>query len=236
MEEAARAAAAFYAGAELIAEPPPARSLVPASGLRGPDREGDAGEAEDDLSRLLKRAGLDPAGFGTLVHGFVEARFTGGKPALSLLAGLDEKNAGRIQAVAREMGDRFFASGLGRRSLRAAYRETEFPIITRSTAGGKTFTITGQIDLLFEWEGAIQVVDFKTDRIEDPDRHLGQLAVYAQAAGDIFGKPVQSWLFFFRTGTEVELTARIREGDIEKLLIEGCSKTEVLDKLTGPPS
>jgi ATP-dependent helicase/nuclease subunit A len=118
------------------------------------------------------------------------------------------------------MEERFFASGLGRWSLQAAYRETEFPIITLSRIGGKTFTVTGQIDLLFEWDHAIQVVDFKTGRIEDADRHLGQLAVYARAAGDIFGKPVRSWLFFFRTGHEVELTARIQEGDIEKMLAD----------------
>ena len=218
---AAEAAAAFYAGAELIAEPPPARSLIPASGLRCPEGEGrDRAGEEDDLSRLLKKAGLGPADFGALVHGFVEARFSGGKPALRLLAGLDEKNAALIEAAAQEMGDRFFASALGQRSLRAAYRETEFPVITGATLGDRTFTITGQIDLLFEWDGAIQVVDFKTDRTEEADRHRGQRAVYARAAGDIFGKPVRAWLFFFRTGREVELTAGIREGDIEKMLME----------------
>jgi ATP-dependent helicase/nuclease subunit A len=221
-EEAAKAAAAFYAAAGLIAGPPPARSLIPASSLRYPEGGGRdrAVEEEDDLSRLLKKAGLGAADFGVLVHGFVEARFSGGKPDLRLLAGLDEKNAGRIQAAAREMGDRFFASALGQRSLQAAYRETEFPVITCAAVGERTFSITGQIDLLFEWDGAIQVVDFKTDRTEDPDRHRGQLAVYARAAGDIFGKPVRAWLFFFRTGHEVELTAGIREGDIEKMLME----------------
>ncbi|MDR0689408.1 MAG: UvrD-helicase domain-containing protein [Spirochaetaceae bacterium] len=228
-EAAAEAAAAFYARAGLIAEPPPAPSLIPASSLRYPEEGGRdrAGEEEDDLSRLLKKAGLGPADFGALVHGFVEARFSGGKPALRLLAGLDEKNAARIQAAAQEMGDRFFASALGRRSLQAAYRETEFPVITSATVGERTFTITGRIDVLFEWDGAIQVVDFKTDRTEEADRHRGQLAVYARAAGDIFGKPVRAWLFFFRTGHEVELTAGIREGDIEKMLMERMSREQL---------
>ncbi|MDR2631393.1 MAG: UvrD-helicase domain-containing protein [Spirochaetaceae bacterium] len=215
--EAAQAAAAFYAGASLTAEPDLRSRFIPASSLRGPDAD-QAGSDEDELSRLLKRTGLDPADFGALVHELVEARFTGRKPSLRLLAALDEKNALRIQTAAREMEERFFASGLGQRSLQAAYRETEFPIITFLTVGGKTVTITGQIDLLFEWEGVIQVVDFKTDRFEDPDHHRGQLTVYARAAGDIFGKPVRSWLFFLRTGHEAELTGRIKDGDIEKIL------------------
>jgi ATP-dependent helicase/nuclease subunit A len=219
MEKAAAAAAAFYAKAELVAGPPLIRTLIPASSLSRADTD-QAREDEDDLSRLLKRAHLDPAGFGTLVHDFVEARFTGQRPLLRLMAGLDEKNAGLIEAAAGEMRDRFFASELGQQSLQAAYRETEFPILTFSKAGGTAFTITGKIDLLFEWEGAIQVVDFKTDRTEDPERHRGQLTVYARAVGDIFEKPVRSWLFFFRTGHAVELTSRIQDDAIEKMLAE----------------
>jgi ATP-dependent helicase/nuclease subunit A len=219
MEEAARAAAAFYAKAELVPAPVPLPSLIPASSLRLPGgAEAGAGAGADGLSLLLRRANLDPADFGTLVHEFVAARFTGGKPSLRLIAGLDEKNAGPIQAAARDLGEGFFASALGQWSLRAEYWETEFPVITFSKAGGRTFTITGQIDLLFEWQGAVHVVDFKTDRVEDPDRHRGQLAAYAQAAGDLFDKPVRSWLFFLRTGREVELTPQIQEGDLEKIL------------------
>ncbi|MDR0589547.1 MAG: PD-(D/E)XK nuclease family protein, partial [Spirochaetaceae bacterium] len=135
-----------------------------------------------------------------------------------LIAGLDEKNSRLIQAAARDMEERFFASPLGQWSLQAEYRETEFPIITFSKVEGRTVTITGQIDLLFEWEGAVHVVDFKTDRREVPDRHRGQLTAYTQAAGDIFDQPIRCWLFFLRTGHAVELTAGIQEGDLENLL------------------
>jgi ATP-dependent helicase/nuclease subunit A len=218
MEQASAKAKAFYAEAELIAAPPRLPLVIPASSLRFPGAEGGGESGEDELSLLLKKVNLESADFGTLVHDFMEARFTGQKPSARLLAALDDKNAKIIQDAVRDMGERFFASGLGRKSLQAEYRETEFPVITLSRAGGKTLTITGKIDLLFEWEGTIQVVDFKTDRVEDPALHLGQMTAYAQAAGDIFGKPVRSWLFFFRTGNEVELTGRIQEGDLDKLL------------------
>jgi ATP-dependent helicase/nuclease subunit A len=204
MEAAAEAAEAFYARSDLIETPPRIRSPIPASSLHGPDTD-QGGAGEDDLSRLLKKVNLDPALFGSLVHEYIEARFTRRKPSLRLLAALDDKNSRLVEAAAQDMENRFFGSDLGRKSLAAAYWETEFPVITLAKAGEQTVTITGQIDLLFEWEGAIQVVDFKTDRIEAAENHLGQLAVYAQAAGDIFGKPVRSWLFFLRTGNAVEL-------------------------------
>jgi ATP-dependent helicase/nuclease subunit A len=218
-EEAALAAAPFYAGADCVPGPPQISSRISAGGLYHPDTEYAGGnEDEDDLSRLLKKTRLTPADFGTLVHDFVGARLAGSEPFFRFPLEPDEKNAGLIEAAVRDLGERFFASDLGRYSVQASYRETEFPIITLSTVRGKTFTITGRLDLLFEWEGAVWVVDFKTDRIEDPDRYLGQLAVYARAAGDIFGKPVRSWLYFFRTGRAVELTARITETYIEEAL------------------
>ncbi|MDR1107646.1 MAG: PD-(D/E)XK nuclease family protein, partial [Spirochaetaceae bacterium] len=213
-EEAAEAAASFYAAADCIADPPRFRSLIPAGSLYCQDTTR-AGEDEDDLSRLLKKTRLSPADFGILVHGFVEARLSGREPPRLLPAEPEEKDALLIQAAVQEMGERFFASGLGRQSLQAAYRETEFPVITHATVGEKTVTLTGRIDLLFEWEGVIQVVDFKTDRTGEAENHLGQLAVYARAAGDIFGKPVRSWVFFFRTGRAVELTAKITETSVE---------------------
>jgi len=54
----------------------------------------------------------------------------------------------------------------------------------------------GQIDLLFEEDGRMIVVDFKTDRKMNPQAHYGQLAAYYRAVADIFGKPVTIWLCY----------------------------------------
>ena len=56
------------------------------------------------------------------------------------------------------------------------------------------------MDLVFELGETVYVVDYKTDRDEIPDRHREQLAVYRKAAGDLYGKPVETWLFYLRTG------------------------------------
>jgi ATP-dependent helicase/nuclease subunit A len=116
------------------------------------------------------------------------------------------------------MADGFFNSDLGHLSLDAPCREPEFPILTLVQTGGKTIPVTGQIDLLFETEDTMYVVDFKTDRIEEPERHLAQLAVYARAVTDIFGKPARPWLFYLRSGNAVELSDRIGGVDIEALV------------------
>jgi ATP-dependent helicase/nuclease subunit A len=76
----------------------------------------------------------------------------------------------------------------------------------------------GQIDLLFMAENEVVVVDFKTDRIENPADHYGQLAAYYRAAGDIFGKPASVWLFYLRSGSAVNVTHEIDRLSLEDLI------------------
>jgi ATP-dependent helicase/nuclease subunit A len=83
---------------------------------------------------------------------------------------------------------------------------------------GKQLAIMGQIDLLFMAENEVVVVDFKTDRIENPADHYGQLAAYSRAAGDIFSKPASVWLFYLRSGNAVNLTQEIESLSLEDLL------------------
>jgi ATP-dependent exoDNAse (exonuclease V) beta subunit len=65
------------------------------------------------------------------------------------------------------------------------------------------------VDLVFEAEGRVFVVDFKTDRVEAPEAHRAQLAAYADAARDLWGKPCAAWLSYLRTGHAVELHADV---------------------------
>ncbi|MDR2184751.1 MAG: UvrD-helicase domain-containing protein [Treponema sp.] len=173
----------------------------------------------DDLDRFLAKAGLDAAGFGTVVHRFIEARFEEQPPRIPprITAKLDEEYILPVYARALAMADRFFKSELGRLSLGASYREPEYPILTIVKAAGRDISVTGQIDLIFETEGTVHVVDFKTDREEKPAEHYGQLAVYKRAAADIFGKPVRCWLFYLRSGRPEELTGSLDLVNIEEI-------------------
>jgi ATP-dependent exoDNAse (exonuclease V) beta subunit len=263
MEEAAEAAAPFYAAAEVITTLPPALTVIPASGLQygGIDADIPAGsdmkeQSADTLGqmdlfaemgkgdgkavhsgsidRILDRAGLEAADFGTIVHGFLEGRFRGAAPQIPprIQARLEDSDLAIIHEAAEAMARGFLDSGIGKLSLGASYRESEFPIITlaetgtnrevnevdRGSTGAGKIPITGQIDLLFEWEGIMHIVDFKTDRVEQPEQHFGQLAVYQRAVSDIFEKPARSWIFYLRSSNTVELTEKVRDIDIEAMV------------------
>jgi ATP-dependent helicase/nuclease subunit A len=176
----------------------------------------DTAGAADGLDLLLETAGLGSEAFGTIVHGFIEARLNNrpGKIPARILAAMRENQAAPIQEKAREMADTFFNSRLGTDSAASGFRETEFPVLT---AVGND-VVAGKIDLLFERDGELQIVDFKTDKNEDPLKHSGQLGLYRRAVSDIYGKPVRCWIFFVRSGRAVELDDNALQITAEELV------------------
>jgi ATP-dependent helicase/nuclease subunit A len=227
MAEAAETAAPLYEAAPLVPPPPAPVSGVSASALRYVPAAGDAAAAPgpavaapepDETDALLERAKIDHAEFGTIVHAYLESPAAMGKNLIPLafLARLDEKDIAALDGAARRMAETFLASDLGRGSLADPGRESEYPILTMVETGSGKIPVNGVIDLLFESDQVMQVVDFKTDRTEDPERHLAQLAVYRRAVLDIFGKPVRAWLYYLRSGNAVELTGDLEKVDIEK--------------------
>jgi ATP-dependent exoDNAse (exonuclease V) beta subunit len=144
-------------------------------------------------------AAQSAADFGTLVHALIEDRFKGRSP-LELLNG-------RLGKAARLAG-RFFDSPLGKMSLAAPFRKTEYGFVLRSGGeDGDDQYISGKIDLLFKSEDALYIVDYKTDRKEEPAMHAAQLRVYRDAAAALFPEkgPVRAFLFYLRTGRAVAL-------------------------------
>jgi ATP-dependent helicase/nuclease subunit A len=233
---AALAALPFYENAEIIETPEPVPLPVPASSLHyeSPRPAPDDGRLseESDLDRMMKRTGLEAADLGTIVHAFLEDYFNNRKPHIppGILSRLDEADWPAAAEAAEKLGRGFLDSDLGRMSLAASYRESEFPVITSVRPDGgkkeRIIPISGKIDLLFEAEDTIHVVDFKTDRDEREDDHLGQLAAYEQAVKDIFGKKVRAWLYYLRSGRRIELSGRLETVNME---------TMVHNFLSGPP-
>jgi ATP-dependent helicase/nuclease subunit A len=223
MIETAEAAAGFYEKTPAVSPPRPPAPVLNASALRYMPPAAASAErppaetAPGGIEELLRQAELEPAEFGTLVHAYLEALTAGKKPRIPFrfLARLEEKDQAELDRTARDMAEKFLASELGRLSLSDPRREAEFPILTLVETGGAKIPVNGVIDLLFETEGVMQIVDFKTDKTEDPERHLAQMAVYRRAVSDIFGRPVRAWLYYLRSGKAVELTA-----DLEKVNIE----------------
>ena len=234
--EATLAAATFYAEAEILAEGVAWPASLEASKLSAAygslaSRGGTetAAGAENRVfppaaarreDTVIEKAGIPPAEFGTLVHAVLEARLNRQDcfvpPKIRSIVD-DEKTLQGLMAYAQTLADTFLDSELGKRLTSANYRETEFSVITSAATKKKSIAIMGQMDLIFEEGGEIVVVDFKTDRTENPEDHYGQLAVYYRAAADIFGKPVSVWLFYLRSGRAVDVTESVAGISLEEL-------------------
>ncbi len=104
----------------------------------------------------------------------------------------------------------FFNSQLGKRALAAKNinREFKFSVLLPAQLvygrGEGDVLLQGVIDLFFEEEDGIVLVDFKSDRVTAATRaaraeeYEGQLSAYAEALRRITGKPVkEKRLFFF---------------------------------------
>ena len=76
---------------------------------------------------------------------------------------------------------------------------------------GKTIFINGQADLAAVTADEVVVVDFKTDQQMNSREYSAQLYVYRTALSEIYGKPARSYLFYLRSGEEVEVKEEIGE-------------------------
>jgi ATP-dependent helicase/nuclease subunit A len=67
--------------------------------------------------------------------------------------------------------------------------------------------LRGQIDLWYEQDGELVLVDFKTDRVEEPEQYALQLRFYALALERYLGRlPDRAVLFYLRSGRAVEIS------------------------------
>jgi ATP-dependent helicase/nuclease subunit A len=160
------------------------------------------------------------AEFGTLAHLCVEEQLSSpGSGEIRIPPGLAGSfSPAEIQTLleaGKGIAGRFLASPLGREAREAPFRRSEYPFrcLWNNTAlaqgfrlqeGGGIF-INGVIDLIFERDAEVRVVDFKTDNNENPQEHLAQMSIYRRAARELLGKPCRVWLYYLRTGRAVEI-------------------------------
>ncbi len=176
--------------------------------LRWPETPGARPPVEDDPDReslddALPIADSDttPASgpaFGEIVH--------------RLLAGLASP-APPPEALA--LVRRFETSATGRRAARAARAGRETPLLLEFEG----LLIRATIDLWFEDQGELVLVDYKTDRRIGDERlseYATQLGLYSIALARALGRNVnRALLADLRAGTEIDLT--LRDGDAARL-------------------
>jgi ATP-dependent helicase/nuclease subunit A len=152
--------------------------------------------------------GFSAAGFGTIAHACVESLLNGETPSIPpKLAGyLTLTEAETLLAAGKTIAERFIDSPLGKQARAAALRKSEYAFRSLCKDGdGEPLIIKGSIDLLFEAEDAVYVVDFKTDSRENPAEHIPQMGFYYRAASELFWKKCRLWLYYLRTGRAVEI-------------------------------
>ena len=162
---------------------------------------------------------------GTLIHRVME-RIDPEKPAANQLdrwlsEGLlsPEERA----AVSARKIDGFLQSPLGKRFISAyrqkkAFRERRFiigipvsevyPELQDRPEGRESLMLQGVVDLYFEEDGALVLVDYKTDSVKDPavlqERYRVQLELYERALVQSTGKPVKErWIYSFALQKEI---------------------------------
>jgi ATP-dependent exoDNAse (exonuclease V) beta subunit len=129
-------------------------------------------EADDEEETEISASDL-----GTAVHAVLA-----GKP-------------GPHPVEAQQLANVFFRSELGRRAGAAARSAREWDFIAEIEG----MILRGSVDVWFEENGAIYIVDYKTDAVVRAAEYAPQLALYGLAIERAFGKrPAGAWLHFLR--------------------------------------
>lgn len=153
------------------------------------------------IDLLLKKLDLDASSFGTIVHKHIESRLTNNK----------FKIQNELLEIVHSMGNAFFDSPLGKLVVKSDWYKSEFSFITKYKVQDRELLVTGQMDLLFEHANTIYIVDYKTDKIEDPLIHKDQLSVYQKAASDLYPtKKIEAWIFYPLSGNSFMLNSSLR--------------------------
>ena len=147
---------------------------------------------DDDL------ADVPAAELGSLVH--------------SLLAG----KPGEYPAEAQTLAGIFLESPLGRRARAASQAGREWDFI----ADIEGTVVRGSIDLWFEENGEIILVDYKTDAPPvHPDDYAPQLSIYALALERALGRrPASAWLYFLRPNLAVKVPLDQAQASVSKVV------------------
>ncbi len=173
------------------------------------------------LSRpaFLSKTGLTPAERGTATHRFLEAVMLGealdARAQADRMIERDQLTAPQHDALDFAALDRFLQSDIAARMASASLLLKEFPFALERPLGAvtdvdlsalpldaaeETVLVQGMADAVFEEDGALVIVDYKTDRVktaaELEERYRPQLAVYKEALSRTLQRPVKECLIY----------------------------------------
>lgn len=175
---------------------------------------------------FMRSGSLSGAERGTALHAFAQyCDFKKARLDISAekdrLVSLNKLTKEQADCIRNEKLERFLSSPLMEEMLAAQMIEREYTFMTEIPAGlaDKTLIepyacakmiLQGSIDCLYELDGELVIVDYKTDYVKSPEelkeRYTRQLELYKYAAEQIFGKEVDRCvLYSFSLGEEIEV-------------------------------
>ncbi|MBN1799546.1 MAG: UvrD-helicase domain-containing protein [Spirochaetales bacterium] len=151
------------------------------------------------------------AALGILSHYLIHTRIKTGAAVqdmaqeipLAYMEAIPEELRAETAAAAQKLAQNFFSSGYGGLLAQAGSVETEFPFLYKWERGADCYFIHGIIDLFFETEDKAYVLDFKTDKLLNPQEYALQLALYKKACAELTDKKIECFLFALRSGEAV---------------------------------
>lgn len=165
----------------------------------GHAREGDRASDSERIAAVTRSRAL---AIGVAVHAAMET-------LLSPDAGGSRPNGGTVTRAIRKASvalspdqvaevtrlvNRLMSDPVVARAFRARRRFVELPILFRDGTGPEAPLVEGKIDLLMEEEDGFTIVDWKTDRVDQPaekrrreELYAPQLAAYQKGLGLILG-------------------------------------------------
>ena len=189
-------------------------------------KQSDSAERYLNRPAFLSDEKLNAAEKGTALHTFMQfADFTAARADIG--SEIDRLTAKgyltQVQAdsIDRPRADAFVHSTLVDRALRAGavYKEYRFNVRIPAVRvddqlddrfGDESVILQGAVDLAFVEDGALVIVDYKTDRVKRPeelaDRYRTQLELYREALEQCLGLPVKECVIYtVYHGAEVKL-------------------------------
>ncbi|MEJ9212374.1 helicase-exonuclease AddAB subunit AddA [Bacillus smithii] len=188
--------------------------------------------------KFMQEKKLTPAEIGTAMHAVMQhiplSVFPTKESIIELVAQLQQKElitAEQAEAIHIEEILGFFETSVGKRLIRAdrIWREVPFSMAIEAKELNEKWKdvedsvlVQGIIDCLFEENGQLVLLDYKTDRMDrfvkggkDVDqvlenRYRIQIALYTRAVEQILKRPLsEAYLYFFDGGRLIEINDRL---------------------------
>jgi ATP-dependent exoDNAse (exonuclease V) beta subunit len=163
-----------------------------------------------DADALLKELDLESR-FGILTHQLLAQ--WGPDPAVTPpepdWTGIPKEHREPLLSSAVSLCRNFFDSELGALSRQADWVDRELPFLYLYEDEQGPLYINGRIDLAFQLQDRLYLVDFKTDRAYQPGEHECQLALYRLALAEQTEQEIHTILFLLRSAQALHCDRRI---------------------------